>query len=77
MRFKIRRQRPIKGGRVPLPSCVLREIEHEVQRLARKHRVSRSFVIAATLADAFGVEKQEHYDEPPVKQLTGHKERAA
>lgn len=46
-----------------MPSCVLREIEYEAQRLARKHRVSRSFVIASTMAEAFGID-HEHYAKP-------------
>ena len=57
------RQRPVKGGRLPLPSCVLKEIRREVERLARTYNVSRSFVIATTLADAFGVQVEERYDE--------------
>jgi hypothetical protein len=60
-RFIIRRQRPIKGGREPLPSCVIKDISREVDRLARLHRVSKSFVIAVALADQFGIEEQETY----------------
>lgn len=50
------RQKPVKGGREPLPSCVTREIWKEVDRNARKFNVSRSFVIAVALADQFGIE---------------------
>ena len=57
----IRRQRPSKGGRVPLPACVLRDIQHEVERCAARYGVSRSFVVAVALADAVGVDDQEHY----------------
>lgn len=63
MAYKIRRQKPIKGGRQPLPSAVLVEIREHVERIARKYRVSKSFVIAATLADAFKIREQERYDE--------------
>lgn len=56
-----RRQRPIKGGRDPLPACVIRDIRHEVERLAKRHNVSRSFVIAVALAEAFGIDEQERY----------------
>ncbi len=61
-RYKIRRQKPVKGGRTPLPSCVLKAIHTEVQRTADRFRVSRSFVIATALADAFGVTVEERYD---------------
>lgn len=58
---KVQRQRPVKGGRDALPSCVIHDIKDEVERLARKHRVSKSFVIAVALADAFGIDEQERY----------------
>jgi len=59
--FKIQRQKPIKGGRQPLPSCVIKDISREVERLARQHHVSKSFVIAVALAEQFGIEEQETY----------------
>jgi hypothetical protein len=34
-RMTRRRQRPVRGGRAPLPACVLKEIAHEVDRQAR------------------------------------------
>ena len=58
---KIRRQRPIRGGRDPLPSCVLKEIRDAVEREAARYNVSKSFVIAVALAHAFGIKKQEDY----------------
>jgi len=58
---KIRRQRPIKGGRIPLPSCVLDEIYSKVRQLAREYNCSRSFVIATILAEGLGIKKQEKY----------------
>lgn len=61
-RFKIiRRQAPIKGGRIPLPACVIKDISQEVERRAIRFGVSKSFVIAVALADAFGIEEQERY----------------
>jgi hypothetical protein len=60
-RLKFYRQRPVKGGREPLPACVLKSIYQEVDRQARKHHVSRSFVIATVLAKAFCVGDQEDY----------------
>jgi hypothetical protein len=59
--YTIRRQRPVKGGRHPLPSCVLHSIAREVEKRAARYRVSKSFVIAVALADVFGVADQEHY----------------
>lgn len=59
--FKIRRQKPVRGGREPLPACVLKEIHHTVEALAARHRVSKSFVIAVALAEQFGIDEQETY----------------
>lgn len=55
------RQRPVKGGRAQLPACVLQDIRHEVEAVARRYDVSRSFVIATTLAKAFGIRGQEDF----------------
>jgi hypothetical protein len=61
-RFKTRRrQRPIKGGREYLSPAVLRETWTEVERLAARHNVSRSWVVATILADAFRIEEQEDF----------------
>jgi hypothetical protein len=57
----IQRQRPIKGGRDPLPACVIHAIREKVQNIADRHGVSRSFVIAVALAEAFGISEQEKY----------------
>jgi len=57
----MRRQHPVKGGRDSLPSCVIRDIKVAVQRLAHRHDVSRSFVIAVLLAEALGIREQEQY----------------
>jgi hypothetical protein len=65
VKLKFRRQRPIKGGRQPLPSCVIRDISDAVDRLSRRHGVSRSFVIATLLADQLEIEEQERYYEKP------------
>jgi hypothetical protein len=58
---KIRRQRPVKGGRDSLPSCVLEEIRQAVEKEAMRYGVSKSFVIATILGKAFKVKKQEEY----------------
>lgn len=61
--MKIRRQKPVKGGRESLPSCVVKEIKRAVNKLAWEHRVSRSFVINTILAKALKVEIEEYYYE--------------
>jgi hypothetical protein len=63
----IHRQRPVKGGRSPLPACVLKDIYDAVDRRARKFGVSRSFVIAVALAEVFGITEQETYVTPDTK----------
>jgi predicted transcriptional regulator len=69
---KIRRQSPIKGGRKYLSPAVLQEIEAEVSRLAARYNVSRSWIVATVLADAFHIEKQERYyktDETKIRRV--------
>ena len=61
---KIRRQKPVKGGRLALPSCVIKDIYAAVDRDAKRFGVSRSFVIATALAEAMGVKIAEDYREP-------------
>jgi hypothetical protein len=58
-----RYQKPVKGGRKSLPSCVNNEIFREVDRMARHEGVSRSFVIAVALANQFGITEQELFGE--------------
>lgn len=55
------RQRPIKGGREQLSAGVLQEIKHEATAIARRYDVSRAYVIATTLARAFGIRGQEDF----------------
>lgn len=71
----MRRQKPIKGGRQPLPSCVLKDIRTEVERVAKKHDVSRSFVIAVALAETFGIDEQEQYAAPRGRVVGIHSKR--
>jgi hypothetical protein len=66
--FKIRRQRPIRGGRLPLPSTVLKDIDHAVEKEANRHRVSKSWVIATILAYHFGIDEQISYLPQPKAQ---------
>lgn len=59
-KYKIlRRQKPIPGGRDSLPACVIGRIKQEVERRAARFGVSKSFLIAVVLADAFGIDEQE------------------
>jgi hypothetical protein len=58
---KIRRQKPVKGGRERMSSGVLKEIDNAVAREAARHSVSKSFVISVILAKAFGIKDQETY----------------
>lgn len=61
MKTTIRRQKSVRGGREPLPSCVIKEIRNAVEREADRYGVSKSFVIAVRLAESFGIYKQEKY----------------
>ena len=61
MRSPIRRQRPVKGGRDPLPACVIKDIRIAVEREASRHNVSKSFVIAVRLAKSYGIDEQETF----------------
>lgn len=58
---KRRSQKPVPGGRKPMPATVLKAIDHAVAREAARHNVSKSFVIAVVLAKAFGIKDQELY----------------
>jgi hypothetical protein len=58
-----RRQRPVKGGREALPSCVLGEIKRHVEADAMKYGVSKSFVISVILAKAYKIAEQEPLEE--------------
>jgi hypothetical protein len=58
-----RRQRPVKGGREALPSCVLADIKRHVEADAMKYGVSKSFVISVILAKAYKVREQEPLEE--------------
>lgn len=62
MKFKFHRQPSIKGRqREALPSCVLHEIQHEVDKLAHRYKVSKSWVVSTILADSFGIAEQIPY----------------
>jgi hypothetical protein len=44
-----------------MPSCVIHDIKTAIEHTANRHRVSKSFVIAVALAEAFGIDEQETY----------------
>jgi len=55
----MRKQKPIKGGREPLPASVMKQINRAVERMALRYGVSKSFVISVILAKAFKIDEQE------------------
>lgn len=59
----MRYQKPIKGGRKQLPSCVNREIKREVEHIARQFNVSKSFVVNTILAEKLKIRIGEKYYE--------------
>lgn len=59
--FTYRRQRPIKGGRTPLPACVEKQLWREVDATASRFGTSRSFVVAVALAEAMGIDIKDDY----------------
>lgn len=67
--IKIRRQRPISGGRDPLSSCVEKRILTEATRVAARLGVSRSFFVSTVMADALGIDldAEDRYDYSPRK----------
>ena len=67
----MRRQRPVKGGRERLPSCVLGAINREVEARAARFDASKSFIVAVILAEAFGI-PHETYLAPPTRRLRVH-----
>lgn len=48
-------QPKVKGGREQVSPRVLREVRERADAIAARYNVSRSWVIAVTLADAFNV----------------------
>ncbi len=62
MTVKLRRQKPVKGGRKSLPACVIKEIKYAISKLAWDNRVSKSFVINTILADKLKIDIEKYYD---------------
>jgi hypothetical protein len=63
----VRAQPRIKGKRESLGAAVLHKIREAVEREARRHGCSMSFVQATVLAAHFGVSEQADYAEPTGK----------
>lgn len=57
----MKRQKPVKGGRMRVSTALIHDIERAVAREMVKYDCSRSFVIATALAFAFNIEEQEDY----------------
>lgn len=56
-------QTRVKGERKEqLGAGVIKEIKHRVESISIRYNVSKSYVIAVALADAFGITKQERYE---------------
>lgn len=59
--MRMRAQKKLRRGRKrkPMSTALIRKIEMRVKTESRKWGVSRSFIIAAALADIFGIREQE------------------
>lgn len=55
----IRRQPSVKGGRIPLGSCLLKQIRRAVERDAATYGVSKSWVVAVILAKHYKIDAQD------------------
>jgi hypothetical protein len=61
MKNKILRQPRYLGGRQPVNSAFIPDIEKAVEREMKRFNVSRSFVIATCVAFALGIDEQPDY----------------
>lgn len=67
-------QKRLKISRAKLSNSVNQTIRREVEMTARKFGVSKSFVQATALAEFFGVDIEERYDDPRMRVVKGRKE---
>ena len=58
---KVLRQPPYNGGRTPVHSGFIPDLERAIEREMRRFNVTRSFVIATCCAYALGIEEQPDY----------------
>lgn len=57
----MRRQHPVKGGRMKVGASVTRQIESAIRHTQRKFGISRSFVIAVGMAKFSHIREQENF----------------
>lgn len=62
---KIRRQSAVKGGRRRLSPSVVKEIEQEIAHCAKHYHVSKSWVQAVALGEAFGIDVESYIERRP------------
>ena len=67
----VRRQRPVKGGRIPASTGLIQDAENAVRAEMRQWNVSRSFVIATCVKFALNIEEQEDYHVVATKESHG------
>ena len=67
----MRIQRRLKISRARLSNYVHQAVRREVELTAKRFGVSKSFVQATALADFFGIDIEERYDEPRLKVVKG------
>jgi hypothetical protein len=68
----MRKQQPVKGGRLRLSPSVAPAIRRGVERTARQFNVSMSFVTATALADSLGINIERYY----ISDVSRRKKRA-
>lgn len=55
------RQKPIKGGRAPLSSCMIKRAARMVEADAKRFNVGKSFVVATIICHHYRISEQEDY----------------
>lgn len=61
MKYKMIRQKPVRGGRIQMGAGVEKMISDWVERQSARFGVSRPFVISTALAQVAGIELDEDY----------------
>lgn len=51
----LRRQKPVEGGRTPLPACVIQDLWAHVDAEALQKNASRSWIVAMAVAARYGL----------------------
>ena len=55
------RQKPVKGGRAPVSSCMIKRAMQYVESDAKRFNVGKSFVIATIVCHHYRISEQEDY----------------